>query len=273
MTSTGLAVRVWNGTEIARRSDDGYVNATAMCQANGKRFHDYVRLERTQDYIAALAAVTGNPATESEAAPLVDVRQGGAPQEQGTWIHPRLAVDLARWISPQFAVWMDGWFLESLQPEPQSALSSATCNHEHVVAALYHALASLDPTASVDPTQWHVQPTKRGSLYAMHNSSTHYQRHDTAMAAAHASCSSLAATKAPKQPSVEQAIEKLTAYVRLTNNRIVSAYDAQRLLLLDRFMTLHECQSFLCWLAEQRRVGVMVTTPKYKRPCLCLTTY
>jgi hypothetical protein len=30
-------------------------------------------------------------------------------------------VDLARWISPQFAVWMDGWFLESIQqPAPQS---------------------------------------------------------------------------------------------------------------------------------------------------------
>jgi len=28
---------------------------------------------------------------------------------------PRAAVDLARWISAPFAVWMDGWFLESVQ--------------------------------------------------------------------------------------------------------------------------------------------------------------
>ncbi len=27
-------------------------------------------------------------------------------------MHPRVAVDLARWCSPEFAVWMDGWFLE-----------------------------------------------------------------------------------------------------------------------------------------------------------------
>jgi len=49
------------------------------------------------------------------------VIQGGRPELQGTWIHPRLAVDLARWICPSFAVWMDGWFLESLgmtQPAP-----------------------------------------------------------------------------------------------------------------------------------------------------------
>jgi hypothetical protein len=32
-----------------------------------------------------------------------------------------LAVDLARWISPAFAVWMDGWFLEVLQVQAQGA--------------------------------------------------------------------------------------------------------------------------------------------------------
>lgn len=36
---------------------------------------------------------------------------------EGTWIHPRLAVDFARWISADFAVWMDSWFLEELSAE------------------------------------------------------------------------------------------------------------------------------------------------------------
>jgi hypothetical protein len=48
---------------------------------------------------------------------------------RGTWIHPRLAVDLARWISPAFAVWMDGWFLEQFQPA-----SPLTTNHRQPVA-------------------------------------------------------------------------------------------------------------------------------------------
>lgn len=257
--------RTWNGTEISRRTSDGYVNATGICQANGKRLNHYLANERTEAYIAALAADAGIPVTE-----LTEVRRGGSPHEQGTWIHPRLAVDLARWISPQFAVWMDGWFLESLQPATTPALPAAPANHEHVVAALYHALASLDPTASVDPTQWHVQPTKRGSLYPMHNNTG---KLDQRLVAAQANVTAVA-TQPPQTPRLEQlAIDKLMAYVRLTNNRLVSAYDAQRLQLLNRFMTIRECQAFLTWLAEQKGIGVMVTTPRYKRPCLCLTLY
>lgn len=113
-----LEVRSWQGHAIQRRQADGFVNATAMCQAHGKRWNDYQRIDATRAYIQALAAVAGIPATD-----LILLRQGGTPSGQGTWIHPRLAIDLARWLSPQFAVWMDGWFLESigsqLQPKPQ----------------------------------------------------------------------------------------------------------------------------------------------------------
>jgi len=109
----GLETRIWNGTPIARRAVDGYVNATAMAKANGKEWAHYFRTDRASTYIEALSrnceiAVTG----------LYFAKPG-----DGTWIHPRLAVDFARWISPEFAVWMDGWFLESLaqgrQPRPE----------------------------------------------------------------------------------------------------------------------------------------------------------
>jgi hypothetical protein len=113
--------RHWAGTAINRRCSDGYVNATAMCQASSKRWFDYVRLDRTQAYVTALTAVVQIPTTGSDG--LIQSHWGGTPDLQGTWIHPRLAIDLARWISPAFAVWMDGWFLESLstpQPAPQS---------------------------------------------------------------------------------------------------------------------------------------------------------
>ena len=115
--ATGLEIRQWEGHAIQRRHADGYVNATAMCKAGGKRWNHYAANDRTQAYIAALAAVAGNPATENHG--LIHVIQGGLPHLQGTWVHPRLAVDLARWISPAFAVWMDGWFLEAAQ-QPQA---------------------------------------------------------------------------------------------------------------------------------------------------------
>ena len=45
---------------------------------------------------------------------MVSLYQSEAGRNGGTWIHPQLAVDLARWVSAPFAVWMDGWFLEQV---------------------------------------------------------------------------------------------------------------------------------------------------------------
>jgi len=119
--TTQIEAREWNGHPIQRRQVDGYVNASAMCRAGGRRWNHYQANDRTQAYIHALAADAGIPATG-----LVLSISGGRPELQGTWIHPRLAVDLARWISPAFAVWMDGWFLEQLQPLPLPT----TTNHQ-----------------------------------------------------------------------------------------------------------------------------------------------
>ncbi len=120
----GLDCRTWNGVEIRRRPSDGFVNATAICKANNREWFTYARSKRTREYVEALAAQIGCSAgvpqfcgTGTGSIPgLIETIQGGPPHLQGTWIHPRLAVDLARWISPAFAVWMDGWFLEDFAP-------------------------------------------------------------------------------------------------------------------------------------------------------------
>lgn len=157
---TGLECRTWKGTAIQRRESDGYVNATAMCKAGGRRWNHYVTNDRTQEYIRALAesvtgekscgaAVAGNPAdpfawSAGNPADLIANITTGPNDLRGTWIHPRLAVDLARWISPAFAVWMDGWFLESLAAP---ALPQAQPHHlpegVHVVAATQRRAAEL----------------------------------------------------------------------------------------------------------------------------------
>lgn len=120
----GLDCRVWNGVEIQRRPSDGYVNATAMCKANGKHLPHYMANDRTKAYIAELAAVVGIPTTGALGSvgfptDLIQAITTGPNHLRGTWVHPRIAVDLARWISPAFAVWMDGWFLEVLQAQQQ----------------------------------------------------------------------------------------------------------------------------------------------------------
>jgi hypothetical protein len=92
---------------IHQRAADGYVNATAMCKAAGKRINDYVRLAATTEFMAELASVTGIPAAD-----LVVSISGGRPEYQGTWVHPDVAINLAQWCSPKFAVAVSQWIRE-----------------------------------------------------------------------------------------------------------------------------------------------------------------
>ena len=82
---TGITVREFNGKQIEQRTD-GYIDATAMCKANGKKWNHYWSNKSTPEFLRELAAVTGIPATE-----LVQVKQGGKPGDQGTYVHPRVA--------------------------------------------------------------------------------------------------------------------------------------------------------------------------------------
>lgn len=108
-----------NGQLIGQRPTDGYINATAMCKAAGKRWNDYRRLQTTQDFLAELSKhlsiliepVAGIPATEQFQA-LIITFQGGTPQMQGTWVYPQVAIHLAQWLSAAFAVQVSQWVYE-----------------------------------------------------------------------------------------------------------------------------------------------------------------
>lgn len=96
-----------NGFAVYQRESDGYVNATQLCQAAGKRMNNYLRQQNTKDFLAELDAVTPKCATG-----LVQMVQGGTPELQGTWVHPDVAIDLARWLSPKFGVQVAKWVRE-----------------------------------------------------------------------------------------------------------------------------------------------------------------
>jgi hypothetical protein len=125
MNASGLVVRTWNDAPITRRDSDGFADATAMCQACDKRWGNYLQLDTSRAYIQALSDSLGIPADQ-----LILSTTTGPNHLRGTWIHPRLAVDLARWLSPAFAVWMDGWFLESIQQSSHHNQSSLPFNPE-----------------------------------------------------------------------------------------------------------------------------------------------
>ncbi|MES2981753.1 MAG: KilA-N domain-containing protein [Verrucomicrobiota bacterium] len=96
-----------DGLDIPQRVTDGYINATALCQASGKQFNDYFRLKNTQAFLEELSTETGIPVSE-----MVVISKGGNVRTQGTWIHPDIAVNLGQWCSPKFAVLVSKWVRE-----------------------------------------------------------------------------------------------------------------------------------------------------------------
>jgi len=141
--SDTLVVRTWNDTPISRRTRDGYVNATAMCKANGKRWSDYRESERCQRYLDALSELTGIP--------VVSLYQSIEGRNGGTFIHPQVAIDLARWISAPFAVWMDGWFLEqSESTQPKAPVSQPVISGTDVLNLLKESVGFLKELESFD---------------------------------------------------------------------------------------------------------------------------
>jgi len=83
---------------------DGYVNATLLCKASGKRIDNWMCLETTKKLHHEFFNSLGSQGVKS-----LDCLQG---KYGGTFIHPDLAVQLAQWISPSFALQVSRWIRE-----------------------------------------------------------------------------------------------------------------------------------------------------------------
>ncbi len=102
-----LIIREWNGRTIRQRKEDEYWSATDMCQSCGKKFGHWNELKSTAEHLRVLESAIGKTRAE-----LIEIKEGGVPSEQGTWVHRRVAIRLAQWLSPEFAVQIDEWVEE-----------------------------------------------------------------------------------------------------------------------------------------------------------------
>ncbi|MFK5969020.1 MAG: KilA-N domain-containing protein [Candidatus Marithrix sp.] len=118
MTTQNLIIRGFHGTTIRQRSD-GYLNATDMCKATGKKIKNYRCNKATQEFLIALSkklempieSQRKNSALDGNKG-LLEITRGG--NSAGTWIHSRVAIHLAIWCSPEFAVLVTDWVYELL---------------------------------------------------------------------------------------------------------------------------------------------------------------
>jgi len=103
----------FNDVVIVSRADDNYINATQLCQAGGKKFSHWYSLDTTKELINELTKNETAPdagITASATHSLIEFNKGGNDKNnQITWIHPDLAIQLAQWISPKFALQVSKW--------------------------------------------------------------------------------------------------------------------------------------------------------------------
>jgi hypothetical protein len=82
------------------------INATEMIKPfKNKRVNDFLRLKQTKDYIFALEERYGN-SRNGDVQEVLRVVQGGIPELQGTWMHEKLALKFAAWLSVDFELWV-----------------------------------------------------------------------------------------------------------------------------------------------------------------------
>jgi hypothetical protein len=121
-----------NGVQVEQRFRDGYIDATAMCAAHERDVSDWLALDSTLRLVEALAyrcrigiktgisRFSARTRVSALYSSLVMVRRGSPDNGGGTWIHPKLAVHLAQWCNPEFALlvsdWIEEWFVTNKSP-------------------------------------------------------------------------------------------------------------------------------------------------------------
>ena len=84
-------------------NDAGWFNATAAADKFGKRVQHWLDNKETQEYIEKLnSRLSGD--LNTDATGIISTKKG---RNGGTWLHPKLAVAFARWLSVDFSIWCD----------------------------------------------------------------------------------------------------------------------------------------------------------------------
>jgi hypothetical protein len=104
-----LVPHTYQGAIVQQRLNDGYINATAMCKAAGKEWSGYRRLDSTEEFFRALER-----SLQIHRDLIVRSVVTGPNEHRGTWVHPQMAINLAQWLSADFAVLVSEWVFEWL---------------------------------------------------------------------------------------------------------------------------------------------------------------
>lgn len=101
----------YNGSDITFNSGSTVmVNATQMAKPFGKRPVDWLKTAQSQEFLKAMSEVKKITSED-----LLKIKKGGDNHAQGTWMHEDVALEFARWLSPEFAIWCNDRIKELLR--------------------------------------------------------------------------------------------------------------------------------------------------------------
>jgi hypothetical protein len=152
-SSKAIIVRQLEAMPVGQRLTDGYIHATAICQAAGKLWADYDRLQQTKEFLDELSRSMGIPIDL-----LTHSVVRGPNDERGTWVHPYVAVNLAQWCSPKFAVQVSRWIIEW-------AMTGENPLHKIPIISLY----ANEPLQKAISNTYHTYLSRTNGNYAHHN--------------------------------------------------------------------------------------------------------
>jgi hypothetical protein len=108
---------------VSQRQSDGYISASKLTKAYEQKTNQYknpnnwFENNRTNEYLELLSSKTGLEVNKL-------VQKIGAGNQREVWIHPKLAVSFATWLSPEFEMmvseWVEQWLLTGLTPTLQA---------------------------------------------------------------------------------------------------------------------------------------------------------
>lgn len=110
------------------------MNATQMAKFFGKRPVDWLRFQQSQEFLTILSKVRNHTFEE-----LVIIHKGAPNVGGGTWMHEDVALEFARWLSPEFAIWCNDRIKELFRfgiTATDEMLVKAATDPEFVVAMM-----------------------------------------------------------------------------------------------------------------------------------------
>lgn len=154
----GNKVFNYNGASITFQTGEAtMVNATEMAKPFGKRPIDWLRFQQSQEFINALAKVRNHTLAD-----LVQVTKGG--NNPGTWMHEDVALEFARWLSPQFAIWCNDRIKELMR----HGVTATPAAIESILADPANAILMLQ--ALQEERQRNASLSEKNHVYKSENS-------------------------------------------------------------------------------------------------------